>query len=112
MSKRSSNLSIGIKFALIASTLVLVALGLLSLLVSMTMTRYLKDQIMSELTASNRQVRDLADVFESTLEDEVVRLSNQFGSYLPGPLTLDEHHAVRVGTRPLRHCARAGSASI
>ena len=98
MSKRSSNLSIGIKFALIASTLVLVALGLLSLLVSMTMTRYLNDQVMSELTASNRQVRNLADVFESTLEDEVVRLGNHFVSYLPGPLTLDERQPVRIGT--------------
>jgi len=60
MSNRSSKLSLGGKFALIASTLVLLGLGLLSVLVSVTMTRHLNDQAMSELRSSNRQVRSLA----------------------------------------------------
>ena len=98
MSKKSSRLSIGFKFALIASALVLTALGLLSLVVSMTMTRYLNDQAMAELTSSNRQMRHLVEVFEATLEDEVVRLSTQFANYLPEPLTLDVKQTIKVGS--------------
>ena len=98
MSKTSSRLSIGFKFALIASALVLTALGLLSLVVSMTMTRYLNDQAMAELASSNRQMRYLVEVFEGTLEDEVVRLSTQFATYLPAPLTLDVKHTIKVGS--------------
>jgi sensor histidine kinase regulating citrate/malate metabolism len=60
MSKKSSRLSIGFKFALIASALVLTALGLLSLVVSMTMTRYLDDQAMAELTSTVKQNSDNA----------------------------------------------------
>ena len=97
MSNRSSKLSLGVKFALIASALVLIGLGLLSLLVSMTMTQYLNEQAMSELRSSNRQVRNLAEVFDSTLEEEVVRLGDHFASYLPEPLTLDDKQTVKVG---------------
>jgi methyl-accepting chemotaxis protein len=97
MSKKSSNLSIGIKFAMIASALVLVGLGLLSVLVSVTITRYLNDEVMSELRASNRQMRGMVEIFDSTLEDEVVRLGAHFASYLPEPLTLDEKQTVKIG---------------
>jgi len=97
MSNRSSKLPLGVKFALIASTLVLIGLGLLSLVVSMTMTQYLNDQAMNELRSANRQVRNLTEVFDSTLEEEVVRLGDQFASYLPEPLTLDDSQLVKVG---------------
>jgi methyl-accepting chemotaxis protein len=97
MAKKSSNLPIGIKFALIAAALVLVALGLLSLLVSVTMTRYLNDQAMSELRSSNRQVRNLAEIFDNTLEEEVVRLGDHFVSYLQQPLIVDQKQTVKIG---------------
>ena len=83
---------------MIASTLVLLGLGLLSVLVSVTMTRHLNDQAMSELRSSNRQVRSLAEVFDSTLEEEVVRLGDHLASYLPQPLTLDERQQVTIGS--------------
>jgi methyl-accepting chemotaxis protein len=97
MSSKPASLSISIKFALIASILVLVCLGALSLLVSMTSARYLDDQAMSELHTATRLTRGMVEVFENTLEDEVVRLGAQFASYLPEPLTLDEKHTVQIG---------------
>jgi methyl-accepting chemotaxis protein-2 (aspartate sensor receptor) len=97
MSKSRSNLSIATKFALIASSLVLIAFGLLSYLVSVSMTRYLNNEAAAEFASSNRQMRHMIEMFESTLEDEVSRLGNQLSAALPDPITLDIKHPVKVG---------------
>jgi methyl-accepting chemotaxis protein-2 (aspartate sensor receptor) len=98
MSNRFSRLSMGLKFAILSSSLLLLALGLLGVLIGMTVSRHLHDQAMKELTATARQAADLADVFESTLEAEVVRLAGQFEAQLPTPIALDERRTAKIGT--------------
>jgi methyl-accepting chemotaxis protein-2 (aspartate sensor receptor) len=97
MPKTRWNLSIGTKFALIASGLVLTAFGSLAYLVSVTLTRSLNEESAAEFASSNRQVRQMIEMFESTLEDEVARLGTQLSSALPEPITLDTKHLVKVG---------------
>jgi len=97
MFKPFSKLSIGIKFALIASALVLVSFGVLTLLMSMTITRYLDEQAVADLAASNRQVADLIQVFDGTAQEDVSRVARHFASYFPERIQLDRGKAVKIG---------------
>jgi len=90
-------LSIGARFALIASALVLVSFGLLSLLMSMTMTRYLDQDAMNDLTSYNHQVQDLVQVFDSALDGDIARLSRLFAGHFTEAIQVDHSDLVRVG---------------
>jgi methyl-accepting chemotaxis protein-2 (aspartate sensor receptor) len=92
------NFSIGVKFALIASALVLVSFGALSVLMSMTMTRYLDEQTIGDLKASNRQVQDLVQVFDDATQHDVGRLAKNFAAYFPGGIRLERGRSTRLGT--------------
>jgi methyl-accepting chemotaxis protein-2 (aspartate sensor receptor) len=98
MSKRFSGLSIGVKFALIASALVLISFGALSLLMSVTMTRYLDEQMLSDLRLANRQVQELVEVFDDATGHDVQRLAKNFAGYFPHPIRLDRGHSVDIGS--------------
>jgi methyl-accepting chemotaxis protein len=98
MIKSFSTLSIGIKFALIASAWVLISFGALSLLMSMTMTRYLDEQTMGDLRLANHQVQELMQVFDEATEHDVGRLAKNFESYFTQPIRLDSGHSTRLGT--------------
>jgi methyl-accepting chemotaxis protein-2 (aspartate sensor receptor) len=96
--KGFTNLSIGVKFALIASALVLVSFGALSVLMSITMTRYLDEQTIGDLKAANRQVQDLAQVFDDATEHDVGRLAKTFAAHFPQGIRVDRGHSTRLGT--------------
>src|ERR1700694_4164185 len=97
MLKIFAKLSIGIRFALIASALVLVSFGVLSLLMSMTMTHYLDQEAMVELAASNRQVSDLIQVFNGAAQGDIGRVATQFASSFPERIELERGKAVQIG---------------
>jgi methyl-accepting chemotaxis protein-2 (aspartate sensor receptor) len=111
MTKSFFRLSIGAKFALIASALVLVSFGLLSLLMSMTMTRYLDQEAMNDLTAYNQQVQDLVQVFNGALDGDIARLSKLFASHFPEHIEVDRSRLVRVGSYDTP-VLRSGSAPL
>jgi len=92
------NFSIGVKFALIASALVLVSFGALSVLMSMTMTRYLDEQTMADLRLANHQVQELVQVFDDATEHDVERLAKNFASHFPQKIKLDRGHSMSLGT--------------
>jgi L-arabinose isomerase len=98
MIHRFSTLSIGVRFALIASALVLVSFGALSLLMSMTMTSSLDEQTMADLRLANHQVQELVQVFDDATEHDVERLARNFASYFPHRIRLDRGHSTRIGT--------------
>ncbi len=95
---RFSTLSIGVRFALIASALVLISFGALSLLMSMTMTSSLDEQTMADLRLANHQVQELVQVFDDATEHDVERLARNFASYFPHRIRLDRGHSTRIGT--------------
>ena len=97
MVKSKAMLSIGAKFALIASALVLVSFGLLWLLMSMTMTRYLDQEALNDLTSYNQHVQDLVRVFDGTLDGDVARLSKLFAAYFPERIQAERSQTVRIG---------------
>jgi len=98
MIRRFSTLSIGVRFALIASALVLISFGALSLLMSMTMTSSLDEQTMADLRLANHQVQELVQVFDDATEHDVERLARNFASYFPHRIRLDRGHSTRIGT--------------
>src|SRR4051794_30048532 len=98
MIKRFSGLSIGVKFALIASAWVLVSFGALSLLMSVTMTRYLDEQMLSDLKLANHQVQALVEVFDDATGHDVQRLAKNFAGYFPHPIRLDPGRSMDIGT--------------
>src|SRR4051794_7566229 len=98
MIKSFSAMSIGIKFALVASALVLISFGALSLLMSMTMTRYLDEQTMADLRLANHQVQELVQVFDDATEHDVERLAKNFASHFPEKIRLDRGHSTSLGT--------------
>jgi methyl-accepting chemotaxis protein-2 (aspartate sensor receptor) len=93
-----SKLPIGLKFALIASALVLGSFGVLYIMMSMTMTRYLDQQTLNDLKASTQQTQDLVRVFDGALEEDIIRMARHFASYFPERITLDTANTVRIGT--------------
>ena len=97
MFKSFSKLSIGVKYALTASALVLISFGVLALLMSMTMTRYLDQETMDELGSSNRRVQDLVQVFDAALDKDIGRLARQFASYFPERIEVDRGNTVKIG---------------
>jgi methyl-accepting chemotaxis protein len=97
MFKTFSKLSIGMRYALTASALVLVSFGALLLLMSLTMTRYLDQQTMTDLTAANRQVQELVQVFDGALDKDVVRVAKQFASYFLERIELERGKTIKVG---------------
>ncbi len=97
MFKSFSKLSIGAKFALTASALVLVAFGVLALLMSMTMTRYLDQEAMDELSSTGRQMQDLVQVFDGALDKDVGRVAKEFASYFPERIELERGNTVKIG---------------
>jgi len=97
MGKRPARLSIGAKFALIASALVLVSFGLLWLLMSMTMTRYLDQEALNDLTSYNQHVQDLVRVFDGTLDGDIARLSKLFAAYFPERIQVQRSQSMRIG---------------
>ncbi|HTT39593.1 MAG TPA: Cache 3/Cache 2 fusion domain-containing protein [Burkholderiales bacterium] len=97
MVKRPALLSIGAKFALIASALVLVSFGLLWLLMSMTMTRYLDQEALNDLTSYNQHVQDLVRVFDGTLDGDIARLSKLFAAYFPERIQAERSQTMRIG---------------
>ena len=111
MFKGFSKLSIGMRYALTSSALVLVSFGALLLLMSVTMTRYLDQQTMADLTAANRQVQELVQVFDGALDKDVMRMAKQFANYFPERIELERGKSVRIGdlNTPL---LRAGSQPI
>jgi len=111
MFKGFSKLSIGMRYALTSSALVLVSFGALLVLMSVTMTRYLDQQTMADLGTANRQMQDLVQVFDGALEKDVMRVARQFASYFPERIELERGKTVRIGdlNTPL---LRAGSQPI
>ena len=111
MFKGFSKLSIGMRYALTSSALVLVSFGALLVLMSVTMTRYLDQQTMADLATANRQMQDLVQVFDGALEKDVIRVARQFASYFPERIELERGKTVRIGdlNTPLLH---AGSQRI
>jgi methyl-accepting chemotaxis protein-2 (aspartate sensor receptor) len=111
MFKGFSKLSIGMRYALTSSALVLVSFAALLLLMSITMTRYLDQQTMADLTTANRQVQELVQVFDGALDKDVQRVAKQFASYFPERIELERGKSVRIGdlNTPL---LRAGSQPI
>jgi len=97
MFKSFSKLSIGAKFALTASALVLAAFGVLALLMSMTMTRYLDREAMDELSSTGRQMQDLIQVFDGALDKDVGRVAKEFAGYFPERIELDRGATVKIG---------------
>ncbi|HTS55482.1 MAG TPA: Cache 3/Cache 2 fusion domain-containing protein [Burkholderiales bacterium] len=97
MLKSFSKLSIGMRYALTASALVLVSFGALLLLMSLTMTRYLDQQTIADLTAANRQVQELVQIFDGALDKDVVRVAKQFASYFPEHIELERGKTVKIG---------------
>jgi methyl-accepting chemotaxis protein-2 (aspartate sensor receptor) len=97
MLKSFSKLSIGAKFALTASALVLAAFGVLALLMSMTMTRYLDQEAMDELSSTGRQMQDLVQVFDGALDKDVGRVAREFASYFPERIELERGNTVKIG---------------
>jgi methyl-accepting chemotaxis protein len=97
MFKSFSKLSIGAKFALTASALVLAAFGVLALLMSMTMTRYLDREAMEELSTTGRQMQDLVQVFDGALDKDIGRVAKEFASYFPERIDVDRGNTVKVG---------------
>ncbi|MEO8626631.1 MAG: Cache 3/Cache 2 fusion domain-containing protein [Betaproteobacteria bacterium] len=95
---RFSDWSIGLKFALIASTLVLTGFALLSLVLSLTMTRYLDTENMSDLTSANRHVMDLVQVFDGAAQQDIVRVAKHFGGYFPEKIIAQRGQTVQIGT--------------
>jgi methyl-accepting chemotaxis protein-2 (aspartate sensor receptor) len=87
------------RFALIASALVLTSFGALSLLMSMTMTRLLDDQTMADLRLATQQVREMVQVFDDANEHDVQRLAKNFASYFPQRIRVDHGHSTRIGTQ-------------
>ncbi len=98
MLKIFSKLSIGLRFALIASTLVLVSFGVLSLLMSMTMSRYLDQEAMADLAASNRQVADLIQVFNGAAQEDIGRVAKHFATSFPERIQLERGKTVNIGS--------------
>jgi methyl-accepting chemotaxis protein len=98
MSKTFSGLSIGVKFALIASALVLASFGALALMMSMTMTRYLDHQTMTDLTSSNRQVLDLVEVFDGAVEQDIGRVAKHFAGYFPERIQVERGRTMKIGS--------------
>ena len=92
MFKGFSKLSIGMRYALTSSALVLVSFGALLVLMSVTMTRYLDQQTMADLTTANRDIQDLVQVFDGALEKDVMRVARQFASYFPERIELERRH--------------------
>jgi methyl-accepting chemotaxis protein len=111
MFKSFSKLSIGVKYALIASALVLISFGVLTLLMSMTMTRYLDQETMDELGGNVRRVQDLVQVFDGALDKDIGRMATQFASYFPERIEAERGSTVKIGdtSAPL---LRAGSERI
>jgi len=111
MFKGFSKLSIGMRYALTSSALVLVSFGALLVLMSVTMTRYLDQQTMADLGTANRQMQELVQVFDGALEKDVIRVARQFASYFPERIELERGKTVRIGdlNTPLLH---AGSQRI
>ncbi|HXX13185.1 MAG TPA: Cache 3/Cache 2 fusion domain-containing protein [Burkholderiales bacterium] len=111
MFKGFSKLSIGMRYALTSSALVLVSFGALLVLMSVTMTRYLDQQTMADLGTANRQMQELVQVFDGALEKDVIRVARQFASYFPERIELERGKTVRIGdlNTPLLH---AGSQPI
>src|SRR5580765_1961465 len=97
MFKSFSKLSIGAKFALTASALVLGAFGVLALLMSMTMTRYLDREAMEELSSTGRRMQDLVQVFDGALDKDVGRVAKEFASYFPERIELERGNTVKIG---------------
>ena len=95
---RFSDWSVGLKFALIASALVLTGFGLLSLVLSLTMTRYLDTENMDDLTSANRQVVDLVQVFDGAAQQDIVRVAKHFAGYFPEKITAQRGQTVQIGT--------------
>jgi methyl-accepting chemotaxis protein-2 (aspartate sensor receptor) len=97
MFKSFSKLSIGVKYALTASALVLISLGVLTLFMSMTMTRYLDQETMDELGSTARRVQDLVQVFDGALDKDIARMAKQFASYFPERIEVERGNTVRIG---------------
>src|SRR5262249_49280866 len=98
MLKSFAKLSIGLKFALIASVLVLVSFGVLSLLMSMTMTRYLDREAIDDLAASNRQVADLIQIFNGAAQEDIGRIAKHFASSFPGRFDIERGRSSKIGS--------------
>jgi len=111
MLKSFAKLSIGLKFALIASVLVLISFGVLSLLMSMTMTRYLDREAMDDLAASNRQVADLIQVFNGAAQEDIGRIAKQFAGSFPGHIEIERGKSMKIGNIEVP-LLRAGSENI
>src|SRR5215470_9364710 len=111
MLKSFAKLSIGIKFALIASLLVLVSFGVLTLLMSMTMTRYLDREALDDLAASNRQVADLIQIFNGAAQEDIARIAKHFASSFPGHFDIERGKSTRIGNAEVP-LLRAGSENI
>jgi methyl-accepting chemotaxis protein len=111
MLKSFTRLSIGLKFALIASVLVLSSFGVLSLLMSMTMTRYLDREALDDLAASNRQVADLIQVFNGAAQEDIGRIAKHFASSFPGHIEIERGKSSKIGSTEVPWL-RAGSESI
>ena len=111
MLKSFSKLSIGLKFALIASVLVLISFGMLTLLMSMTMTRYLDREAMDDLAASNRQVADLIQVFNGAAQEDIGRIAKHFASSFPGHIELERGKSTKIGSIEVP-LLRAGTENI
>src|SRR5262245_34630213 len=97
MFKGFSKLSIGMRYALTSSALVLVSFGALLVLMSVTMTRYLDQQTMADLTTANHDIQDLVQVFDGALEKDVIRVARQFASYFPERIEIERGKSVRIG---------------
>ncbi len=97
MFKSFSKLSIGVKYALTASALVLISFGVLTLLMSMTMTRYLDQETMDELSSTARRVQDLVQVFDGALDKDIGRIAKQFASYFPERIEAERGNTVKIG---------------
>jgi methyl-accepting chemotaxis protein-2 (aspartate sensor receptor) len=110
MSKFSTQ-SIGVRFALIASALVLASFGALSLLMSMTMTHLLDDQTIADLRLATQQVREMVQIFDDANEHDAQRLAKNFASYFPQPIRVDHLHTTRIGTQTVP-VLRSGSELI
>ena len=98
MFNRWSSLSVGAKFALIASALVLASFGVLLLMMSMTMSRYLDEQNMADLDSASRQVIDLVQVFDGAAQQDISRVSKHFAGLFPERIVVDREQTMRIGS--------------
>jgi methyl-accepting chemotaxis protein len=76
---------------------VLISLGVLTLFMSMTMTRYLDQETMDELGSTAHHVQDLVQVFDGALDKDIARMAKQFASYFPERIEVERGNTVKIG---------------